>query len=708
MINLTTDADGIATLCWDMPGRSQNVLNEASCTALFGAIDRVLQDDAVKGVLMTSAKPDFIAGGDLEWLLNTGQAAVLLERVTALHRALRKLETCGKPVAVALAGSALGGGLEVALACHYRVAADHPKARFGLPEVTLGLLPGGGGTQRLPRLTGIQKALPLLLEGKRLKAADALKLGILDAVVAPGQEVAAARAWLLAQTGPVQQPWDVKGWKMPGGAVASPAVQQVLMAANAMTHARTWGNYPAPQAILSCLYEGVNVDIDTGLAVEARYFVQMVLSKEAKNMIRTLFFSMGEANKLASRPQGVPRRQYGKIGVLGAGMMGAGIAYVAAKAGMHVVLIDRDQAAADKGKGYSQQLVEKQAARGQATPDQAQALLQRIHATADYAQLANCGMVIEAVFEDRALKADVTRKAEAVLAADAIFASNTSTLPISGLAEASARPAQFIGLHFFSPVDRMPLVEVIIGSQTSRATLAQALDFVQALDMTPIVVNDARGFYTSRVFSTYVLEGLALLAEGVAPALIENAGLQAGMPVGPLALTDEVSSELIDRIDRQTRADLGGHYQPRPGHAVAARMVQLGRIGKKAGQGFYVYPDGGAKHLWPGLAELYPRAAVQPDVAQLVERLITVQAVETVRCMEEGVLTSARDADVGAVLGWGFPPFRGGPLSEIDTAGAAAFVQSCERLAASHGPRFAAPALLKTMAASGQAFYPPR
>ncbi|GAB2860544.1 3-hydroxyacyl-CoA dehydrogenase NAD-binding domain-containing protein [Pseudoduganella ginsengisoli] len=708
MINVTIDADGIATLCWDMPGRSQNVLNEASCTALFEAIARVVQDDAVKGAIMTSAKPDFIAGGDLEWLLNTDQAAVLLERVTALHRALRKLETCGKPVAVALGGSALGGGLEVALAGHYRVAADNPKARFGLPEVTLGLLPGGGGTQRLPRLTGIQKALPLLLEGKRLKAGEALKLGIIHAVAPAGEEVAAARAWVLAQTAPVQQPWDVKGYKVPGGAVASPAVQQVLMAANAMTHAKTWGNYPAPQAILSCVYEGVNVDIDTGLAVEARYFVQMVLSKEAKNMIRSLFFSMGEANKLASRPPDVPRRRYSQVGVLGAGMMGAGIAYVAARAGMRVVLIDRDQPAADKGKGYSHKLVEKQAARGQLAPDQAQALLERITATTDYAQLAECEMVIEAVFEDRALKADVTRKAEAVMPAGAILASNTSTLPISGLAEASSRPEQFIGLHFFSPVDRMPLVEVIIGRQTSQATLAHALDFVQALGMTPIVVNDARGFYTSRVFSTYVLEGLALLAEGVAPALIENAGLQAGMPVGPLALTDEVSSELIVKIDRQTRADLGAAYQPRPGHQVAARMVELGRIGKKAGQGFYDYPDGGSKRLWPGLAEQYPRAAVQPDVAQLVERLITVQAVETVRCMEEGVLMNARDADVGAILGWGFPPFRGGPLSEIDTVGAAGFVQRCERLAASHGPRFAVPALLKTMAADGQAFYPPR
>ena len=711
MINLTIDG-GIATLSWDMAGRSQNVLNGASCQALADAIDTVAANPAVKAVLMTSAKPDFIAGGDLEWLLGAGDAGLLFSRVMSMHRALRKLETCGKPVAMALPGSALGGGLEVALAGHYRVAADHPAARFGLPEVTLGLLPGGGGTQRLPRLIGVQKALPLLLEGKRLKAADALKAGILHAVVAPGTEVAAARAWLndallAAPSERVQQPWDVKGYKVPGGAIASPAVQQTIMAANAMVHARTWGNYPAPKNILSCVYEGLITDLDTGLATEARYFAQTVLSPEAKNMIRTLFFSMGEANKLAARPAGVPQQKYGKVGVLGAGMMGAGIAYMAARAGLQVVLIDRAQADADKGKAHSQALLEKQAARGQTTPDKAQALLARIAATTDYAQLAGCDMVIEAVFEDRALKAAVTAQAEAVLAPDAIFASNTSTLPICGLAEASARPANFIGLHFFSPVDKMPLVEVIVGKQTSAATLARSLDLVKALGMTPIVVNDARGFYTSRVFSSYVLEGLAMLAEGVAPALIDNAGLLAGMPVGPLALTDEVSSELIHKIDRQTRIDLGEAYQARPGHQVAARMVELGRIGKKAGQGFYDYPEGGKKRLWPGLAELYPRAAAQPDVALLVERLIAVQAVETVRCMEEGVLSTARDADVGAILGWGFPAFRGGPLSEVDGKGAAAYAVLCERLAASHGARFAPPALLRAMAAGGKTFYPP-
>jgi 3-hydroxyacyl-CoA dehydrogenase/enoyl-CoA hydratase/3-hydroxybutyryl-CoA epimerase len=528
--------------------------------------------------------------------------------------------------------------------------------------------------------------------------------------VSAGTEAAAAHAWLLTAVagGGAQQPWDAKGFKIPGGAVSSPAVQQVFMAANAMLRARTYGNYPAPRNILSCVYEGLITDLDTGLMTEARYFVQTVLSPEAKNMIRTLFFGMNEANKLAARPAGVPSRKYSKIGVLGAGMMGAGIAYVAAKAGIEVVLVDTVQEAAERGKQYSAGLLAKQQQRGQVTADKAEALLARITPTTDFALLAGAELVVEAVFEDRAIKADVTRRAEAVLGAEAIFAPNTSTLPITGLAEASVRPANFIGLHFFSPVDRMAIVEIIVGKQTSDATLARSMDLVRALGMTPIVVNDARGFYTSRVFSTYVLEGMALLAEGVAPALIENAGLQAGMPVGPLALTDEVSSELIWKIDRQTRLDLGDAYRSRPGHEVAARMVELGRIGKKAGKGFYDYPADAKKQLWAGLAELFPRAASQPDVASVVERLTVVQAVETARCMDEGVLRSARDADVGAILAWGFPPFRGGPLSMIDNAGAAAFVAQCERLAAAHGERFAPPAQLKAMAAAGTTYHKER
>lgn len=707
MIDYTLDDDGIATLSWNLPARSQNVLNGESCEAFFAAAARALQDAAVKGMLVTSAKPDFIAGGDLEWLQASDSAETLFARTCELHRALRALETGGKPVAIAMPGSALGGGLEIALAGHYRVAADNPKARFGLPEVTLGLLPGGGGTQRLPRLVGVQASLPLLLEGKRLKAADALAAGILHAVVPAGEEIAAARAWLLdASRRTATQPWDAKGFRIPGGALTHPSVQQVFMAANALARQKTYGNYPAVASILSCVYEGLLTDLDTGLKTEARYFVKAVLSPEAKAMIRTLFFGMNEANKLAARPAGVPTQRYRKVGVLGAGMMGAGIAYVSAKAGLDVVLIDTGEEAAARGKDYSRKLVDKQVQRGRLAREKADALLAKIVPTTDFARLDGAQLVIEAVFEDRAIKADVTRRSEAVLAPDALFASNTSTLPITGLAQASARPANFIGLHFFSPVDKMPLVEVIVGRDTNEATLARALDYVKTIGMTPIVVNDSRGFYTSRVFSTYVLEGLAMLAEGVAPALIENAGLLAGMPVGPLALTDEVSSELIHKITRQTRADLGDAYVARPGEDVAARMVELGRLGRKAGLGYYDYPaSGGKKALWPGLAQEFPLAAEQPDVAALIERLVTVQAVETARCLEERVLTTARDADVGAILGWGFPAFRGGPASYIHGVGVDAFVATCDRLAARHGARFAAPALLREMAAQGRSFY---
>ncbi|AIS94136.1 3-hydroxyacyl-CoA dehydrogenase NAD-binding domain-containing protein [Burkholderia thailandensis] len=707
MIDYTLDDDGIAALSWNLPGRSQNVLNGESCAAFFAAASRALQDAAVKGILVTSAKPDFIAGGDLEWLQASDDAETLFARTCELHRALRALETGGKPVAIAMPGSALGGGLEIALAGHYRVAADNPKARFGLPEETLGLLPGGGGTQRLPRLVGIQASLPLLLEGKRLKAADALAAGILHAVVPAGEEIAAARAWLLdASRRTATQPWDAKGFRIPGGALTHPSVQQVFMAANALARQKTYGNYPAVASILSCVYEGLLTDLDTGLKTEARYFVKAVLSPQAKAMIRTLFFGMNEANKLAARPAGVPTQRYRKIGVLGAGMMGAGIAYVSAKAGLDVVLIDTSEEAAARGKDYSRKLVDKQVQRGRLTREKADALLAKIVPTTDYARLDGAELVIEAVFEDRAIKADVTRRSETVLAPDALFASNTSTLPITGLAQASARPANFIGLHFFSPVDKMPLVEVIVGRDTSEATLARALDYVKTIGMTPIVVNDSRGFYTSRVFSTYVLEGLAMLAEGVAPALIENAGLLAGMPVGPLALTDEVSSELIHKITKQTRADLGDAYVARPGEDVAARMVELGRLGRKAGLGYYDYPaNGGKKALWPGLAQAFPVAAEQPDVAALIERLVTVQAVETARCLEERVLTTARDADVGAILGWGFPAFRGGPVSYIHGVGVDAFVATCDRLAARYGARFAAPGLLREMAAQGRSFY---
>ena len=708
MIRHSVDNEGIATLEWDLPDRSQNVINDESAAAFHAALERSLGDSDVKGVLIASGKRDFIAGGDLEMFLRDSGGETAFLRNRHWHGCLREMETSGKPVAAALNGSALGGGLELSLACHYRVAADNPRARFGLVEVNVGLLPGGGGTQRLPRLIGIQQALPLMLEGSRLTARDALKLGIVHAVVAPGEEREAAKRWLLG-TGQQQarQPWDTRGYRVPGGAVQSPSGLRTFMVGNAMLREKTFDNYPAARNIMSCVYEGLQTDIDTGLRIESRYFAATLSTPEAKNMIRVLFFGMNDARRLAGRPKHVPVAKFVKVGMLGAGMMGAAIAYCCAAAGIDTVLIDTDQPLADKGKDYSRGLVDKQAARGKLSREKADAVLDRIDTTADLSRLDGCQLVIEAVFEDRKLKADVTRRAEAALGGDSIFASNTSTLPIAGLAQASSRPANFIGLHFFSPADRMPLVEIIVAKETSRETLARSMDFVQALGKIPIVVNDSRGFYTSRVFGTYLAEGMTLLAEGVAPALIDNAGCMAGMPLGPLALTDEVSIDLVWKIGKQTQADLGEAYLAKPADAVVQLMVEkFGRLGKKIGKGFYDYPAEGRKSLWPGLMEHFPPAPHQPDVKQVIERLVLIQSVEAARCLEEKVLQRPIDGDVGAILGWGYPAFRGGPLSWIHTMSIMTFLAACERLAAAHGPRFAAPPSLYGMAARGETIYP--
>lgn len=708
MIHFQIDNEGIATLTWDVPGRTQNVLNEASTEAFCNALDRALGNPAVKGVLITSAKSDFIVGGDLDVLLRADNAEALFDGITRWNRKLRVMETGGKPVAAALPGSALGGGLELALACHYRVAADNPIARFGLTEVTIGLLPGAGGTQRLPRLIGIQNALLLMLEGTRLSASEAYQTGILHAVVPAGREMETARQWLLGEGQKKSgQPWDAKGYKIPGCAVQGPAGMQIFMTGNAMLRERTNGNYPAARNIMACVYEGLQSDIDTGLKIEARYFTETVLTPEAKNMIRLLFFGMRDANKLANRPQGVPTGQFTKVGVLGAGLMGAGIAYATAGAGIDVVLLDITQEAAERGKDYSRQLLAKRIEKGRVTRDGSDDLLVRIHPTADFADLTGCELVIEAVFENRAIKAEVARKSEAAVAADCIYASSTSTLPITGLAEARARPANFIGLHFFSLADRMALVEITVGKDTSRETLARSMDYVRAIGKTPIVINDSRGFYTSRVFLAYINEGLAMLAEGVSPALIDNAGQLAGMPVGPLALTDEVSVDLIHKINKQTRAEIGGTSIQPDVERVAIKMVEeFQRLGKKIGKGFYDYPEGGKRGLWPGLAEHFPPADEQPPVEEVIERLIMIQSVEATRCLAENVVMRPMDADVGALLGWGYPAFRGGPVGWIQTMGVARFVAAAERLAAKHGVRFASPKLLLEMVERGETFYP--
>lgn len=710
-IDYQKDAEGIVTLTIDLKDRSMNVLTPQFTSDLAEAIERIAGDEGVRGAVITSAKDSFLAGADLKgfdalFALAREDAKAAYEQARSFSMLLRRMETCGKPFAAAINGTALGGGLEICLACHYRVAANAPKAVLGLPEVQVGLLPGAGGTQRLPRLIGLEASLPLMLQGKHVNPGKAGELGIVHRVVEPGEELAAARQWLL-ESPDAEQPWDRKGFKVPGGAGAMhPRAAQTFMVGAAMVAKETRHNYPAPIAILSSVFEGTIVPMDTGLKIESRYFTKLLADPVAQNMVRTLFVNKQKADKLAYRPADVPRLKVQKLGILGAGMMGAGIAYVSAMAGQQVVLLDTSQEAAEKGKGYSEKLLAKALERGKTSREKADAVLARIHPTTDYQDLAGCDLVIEAVFENRGIKADVTARAEAVLGEDAIFASNTSTLPITGLAEASRRPERFIGLHFFSPVDKMPLVEVIVGEKTSEATIAQALDYVAAIRKTPIVVNDSRGFYTSRVFGVFTNEGITMLAEGVSPALIENAAKFAGMPVGPLAVTDEVTLDLGWKVAEQTRADLGDRFEPQTGEPVVRKFVEeLDRKGKRFGKGFYDYPVEGPKHLWPGLAEVYPPAEEQPDADYVAKRLLYIQALETARCMEEGVITRAEDGDIGSIFGWGFPPYTGGTLSFVDTIGIKKFVKECERMARRHGKRFRPSKWLKERAKRGEPFH---
>jgi 3-hydroxyacyl-CoA dehydrogenase/enoyl-CoA hydratase/3-hydroxybutyryl-CoA epimerase len=707
-VQYTQDADGIVTITLDMPGRSMNVLNDDLTVPLAAALARIEADAAVKGVILTSGKKEFVAGADIEKLFAMTRPEQAFELAEAFKGFMRRLELLGRPVVAALNGTALGGGLELALACHYRVAVNEPKAKFGFPEVKLGLLPGGGGTQRLPRLIGIQPALPLLLEGTELTAEKARQQGIIHELAKDRTEMMErARAWIAVNPKPVQ-PWDDKKFKWPGGDSRSPAVGQMWAIAPSMADAKTYGNYPAVTNIMSCVFEGGLVDFDTACRIESRYFANLAVSQVAKNIIGTLWFQQNAINKGKSRPEGFDKSAVKKLGILGAGMMGAGIAYVSAKVGIDVVLLDTSLELAEKGKAYSAGLLDKSIKKGAETPAGKSALLERIKTTASFEDLAGCDLIIEAVFEDRAIKADATAKTENVIPATATFASNTSTLPITGLAQASKRPEQFIGLHFFSPVDKMKLVEIIVGAKTSKATLAKGFDYMQQIRKTPIVVNDSRGFYTSRTFATYVQEGLSLLAEGQHPRSIEVAGLQAGMPVGPLALQDEVSLSLSLHVVEQTRKDFaaeGKTYAGHPGEAVLVKMVkELERPGKKAGKGFYEYPQAGQKYIWPELARHFPLSKQQLDQKEMIERMMFAQANEAARCYEENVVMSVADANIGSILGWGFAPHQGGALQYINAYGVAAFVKRAEDLAAKYGARFKPAAVLVEMAQSGKRF----
>jgi len=716
-ISYAVDGDGIATLTIDQPGKSMNLIGQEFVGEFEAAIERAVGDAAVKGIIVTSGKSSFIAGADLIGmesliaLARTAPPVETLKAVSSLTRVLRRLETCGKPVACAINGTALGGGFEITLACHYRISADDGHIKLGLPEVQVGLLPGGGGTQRVPRLIGIMPALPLLLEGRHMSPQQAKGNGLIHELVPASELLAAAKKWLTSPQAKAVQPWDEKSFKVPGGAGGSmnPNAAQTFMAANAMTRDKTFGNYPAAQAILSAVYEGTQVPMDLGLKIEGKYFVSLIRGNVAPNMIRTLFVNKGKADKLVRRPQGVPKAKFKTIGMLGAGMMGAAIAYVAASNGIEVVLIDRDPDAAERGKGHAQKLVEGAISKRRMSQADGDALLNRIRPAVDFALLTDVDYVIEAVFEDRAIKAGVTKRAEAAIRPDVVFGSNTSTLPITSLAQASIRPDKFIGIHFFSPVEKMPLVEIIRGKKTSDEALAITLDFVQAIKKTPIVVNDGRGFFTSRFCGCYIMEGEIMLAEGIRPALIENAGKLAGMPVGPLALADETAIDLGWKIHQAAQADLGDAYKPSPAVGVMETMyVKNGRAGRKNGKGFYDYPEKGPKSLWKGLADLYPPnpGFDWPSLDELKKRLLYVQALDAVRCMEEGVLTDPEDGDVGGIFGLGFAPYTGGPLSLIDTVGVAKFVEECDALAKKYGERFAPPKLLRDMAAKGETFYP--
>ncbi len=704
-VTLEVGSDGILVATMNLPGRPMNVVGDVLMQGISDAVER-LAEPAVKGLILTSSKADFCAGGDLDRMSKWTKPEEPFEAAQAMKAVLRKMELQGKPVVAAINGHALGGGLEIALACHARIVLNDAKLKLGQPEVKLGLLPGGGGCTRIPRLVGIQAALEILGQGEDISPTKAQGMGLVTDLANDRDDLMAkSRVWIAANP-KAKQPWDAPKFKFPGGDSRSPAVAQMFSIAPSIAAGKTWGNYPAVQHILSTVFEGGLLDFDAASMVESRYFAACATSQVAKNIIGTLWYQLNAIKKGASRPQHVAPSKVKKLGILGAGMMGGGIAYVSAKAGIDVVLIDTTQELADSGKAYSQGLLDKAVKRGRSTPQKRDALLARITATTSYEPLEGCDLVIEAVFEDRAVKAEVTKKAEARLAATSVFASNTSTLPIGGLAQASSRPANFIGLHFFSPVDKMPLVEIIVGKDTSAETLARGFDYVLQIGKTPIVVNDSRGFYTSRVFATYVMEGITMLKEGVHPRSIEVAGQQAGMPMPPLALQDEVSLSLSLHVAEQTKKDLaaeGRTYTELPGTSVIRQLCEIGRIGKKAGRGFYDWGEDG-KQLWPELTKLYPVAASQPDQQQLIDRLMFAQANEAARCVEEGVLRSTADGNIGSIFGWGFAPFHGGALQFINAMGAKVFVARARELAAKHGARFEPAAIVVRQAEQGGRF----
>ncbi|MGH3862378.1 3-hydroxyacyl-CoA dehydrogenase NAD-binding domain-containing protein [Actinokineospora sp.] len=716
MFKWESDADGIVTLTMDDPGQSANTMNDTFRVSLTETVDRLVSEkDSIAGVVITSAKKTFFAGGDLRMLITAGpdDAQAITERCDGMKADFRRLETLGKPVVAAINGAALGGGLELALATHHRVALDVKGSEIGLPEVGLGLLPGGGGCVRVPRLIGIQSALlNVLLQGQRHKPAKAKELGLVNEVVSTPEElISAAKAWIKANP-EAAQPWDVKGYKIPGGAPSHPAFAANLPAFPANLRKQLKGApMPAPRNILATVIEGCQVDIDTAQKIETQYFVDLVIGQVAKNMTKAFFFDLQAINKGNSRPDGQPQYAARRVAVLGAGMMGAGIAYSSARAGIEVVLKDVSLESAQKGKAYSEKILAKAVSRGKLTQEKADEVLARITPTADPADVAGVDLVVEAVFESPDLKKKVFGEIEDLVAPDALLGSNTSTLPITDLANGVKRQEDFIGLHFFSPVDKMPLVEIVVGEKTSDVALAKAFDYTLQIKKTPIVVNDSRGFFTSRVIGTFINEAVAMVGEGVAPSSIEQAGLQAGYPAAPLQLLDELTFTLPRKIRQETRAAIeaaGGTWDVHPSEGVLDRLIdEFDRKGRSSGAGFYEYDDEGKRTgLWPGLADAFAAGTVEVPFKDMQERMLFAEALETVKCFDEEVLRTVPDANIGSIFGIGFPPWTGGVIQYINgyPGGIPGFVARSRELADRYGDRFTPPASLVEKAEKGEIF----
>ena len=718
--SLKIDPDRIATIIWDCPQKPFNILNFEAIKLLDSLIDKILLDENIIGAVITSAKPDFAAGMDLKVLADLKKlngdnpAKGLFEGFMQMHSIMRKIERAGmdpktnkggKPIVTVLPGTALGIGLEIPLCTHRIFAANNDKAKIGLPEIKVGIFPGAGGTTRLVRKLGIFGASEFLLEGKTLDPMRAKSAGLIDEVSAT--PMADAKAWIMAASDPdIVKPWDQKGYKLPGGAPYTPSGFMTFVGASAMVNGKTMGAYPATKALMSAVYEGSLVPFDTALRIEARWFTNIVMNPSSSAMIRSLFISKGALEKGAVRPKNVPDQSVRIIGILGAGMMGAGIALVAAQAGIEVVLVDQDQNSANKGKEYSEKYLTDGIKRGKISEKIREKTLNRILATDDYTKLVDADLVIEAVFEDTKVKSDVTKAAVEVIHKDCIFASNTSTLPISELAKASKHPENYIGIHFFSPVEKMLLVEIIKGEKTESRAVAKALDFVRQIKKTPIVVNDARFFYANRCIIPYLNEGLRMITEGIPPSIIESAAKQLGFPLGPIQLVDETSIELGAKIARATKAAMGALYPNEQIDKILFWMEQEGRLGRKAGAGFFNYNEKGKREgFWKGLEEKYPLSTTIPKFEDVQHRLMFIQALEAVRALEEGVLMDIREGDVGAILGWGFAPWSGGPLSWLDILGTPYAAERCQALYETYGPRFECPPLLADMGKNNEAFY---